>query len=302
MQTCSVFSPAKVNFFLAVTGRRTDGFHDIVSIAAPVDFGDTLNLSLAAGDSDTVGCLMADVPTDGTNLVLRAAKGWRAAGGVAPPIHFEIEKRIPPGSGLGGGSSNAVAALRGLEQAAENPLGAGVVMKIAESLGSDCPLFLSDGPVVMRGRGERIETLESRAIQRLRGAEIMVCRPRIGVDTSWAYGQLADQAPGSYLESGVAEARVSAWLSGSEPNDSMSFNSFEQVAFAKFVALPVLGQRLQARHGLALRLSGSGSACFAWLNPKTDWVSLIADVRDAFGENCFVERARVGAGMFGNCG
>lgn len=302
METCAVFSPAKVNLFLAVTGRRPDGFHDLVSVAAQLEMGDTLRLERAGVEGDSVECAMPGVPEDGTNLVMRAAGAWREAGGMAPPVRFVIGKRIPPASGLGGGSSNAVAALRGLEQVSAKPLGAEALARIAAALGSDCPLFLAEGPVIMRGRGERIESLEPEATLRLRGADLLVCRPRIGVDTAWAYARLAGAAPGSCLDSAEAEARIGAWRAGGGGNDELSFNSFEPVVFTKFVALPALGKRLLDRHGLALRLSGSGSACFAWLRPQADWGAVVAEVRDAFGDDCLVERTRVAILPRGNGG
>lgn len=292
MQTCSVFSPAKVNLFLAVTGRRPDGFHELVSVAAQLRFGDTLRLEPAAGEGDSLECVMTGVPVDATNLVLRAARAWRSAGGEAPPVRFVLEKRVPPQSGLGGGSSNAVAALRGLERIATQPLGADALARIAAGLGSDCAMFLHDGPVIMRGRGERIEPLPETAAARLREGELLLVRPAVGVETAWAYGKLASGPPGSILAATEAESRLAAWVAGAGTNDSLSFNSFEPVVFGKFVGFPVLGRRLAERHGLALRLSGSGSACFVWLNAGTDRGALVADVRDALGDTCLVERTR----------
>jgi len=270
-------------------------------MAAQLELGDTVRLETGEGEGDTVECEMTGVPNDDTNLVLRAAKAWRDEGGIAPPVRFVLEKKIPPRSGLGGGSSNAVAALRGLEKIATNPLGADVLRAIASALGSDCPLFLAGGPVVMRGRGEQVARLAPAHASRLCGADLLVCRPRIGVDTAWAYGRLVEGAPASYLNATEAEARVEAWLAGSATNDALSCNSFEPVVFTKFIALPVLGKRLQERHGLALRLSGSGSACFAWLAPRTDWDAVAQDVRDAFGSDCLVERTRVAPPQSGDC-
>lgn len=290
MQTCSVFSPAKVNLFLAITGRRPDGFHDLVSVAAQLELGDTLRLEPAEGQGDLLACAMSGVPVDATNLVLRAAQAWRAAGGEAPPVRFLLEKRVPPQSGLGGGSSNAVAALRGLERIATRSPGAGALAGIAAGLGSDCAMFLHDGPVVMRGRGDRIEPLPKAAAARLGEGELLLVRPAVGVETAWAYGKLAAGAPGSYLAAREAEARVAAWVAGGGANDALSFNSFEPVVFGKFVAFPVLARRLADRHGIALRLSGSGSACFAWLKVGTDWQALVADLRVALGDSCLIER------------
>lgn len=292
MDICTVSSPAKVNFFLAVTGRRADGFHDLVSVAAQLELADTVQLEPGAGQGDSVACTMPGVPTNATNIVLRAAQAWRQAGGEAPPIRFVLEKKIPPQSGLGGGSSNAVAALRGLERIAAKPLGAEAIRAIAITLGSDCALFLADGPVIMRGRGERIEPLPAVAAARLRAGELLVCRPGIGVETAWAYGRMAANAPDSYLGAADAEARIALWVAGGS-NDSLSFNSFEAVVHEKFIALPALAHRLEQRHGLGLHLSGSGSACFAWLRPDTDWGAVAADVRDAFGERALLVKTRI---------
>jgi 4-diphosphocytidyl-2-C-methyl-D-erythritol kinase len=299
VQTCSVFSPAKVNLFLAVTGRRPDGFHELVSVAAPLRFGDTLRLQPAAGQGDTLECPMPGVPVDATNLVLRAAQAWRAAGGEAPPVRFALEKRVPPQSGLGGGSSNAVATLRGLEKIATRALGAGELAGIAAGIGSDCAMFLHDGPVIMRGRGEKIETLPEPAAARLLAGELLLVRPTVGVETAWAYGKLAAGSPHSYLAAIEAESRVAAWVAGGATNEALSFNSFEPVVFGKFVAFPVLGRWMAERHGLVLRLSGSGSAGFAWLKAGADWDALVADLRNALGEDCLIERTGLTGGHQG---
>ena len=107
----SLPSPAKVNLFLAVTGRRADGFHDLVSVAALLDFSDELEVAPAAAGF-TLECDDAAVPTDGNNLVLKAAAAFVAATGWKGGGHFKLTKRIPMGAGLGGGSGNAVTAVR----------------------------------------------------------------------------------------------------------------------------------------------------------------------------------------------
>ena len=153
MSTITRVAPAKLNLFLAITGRREDGFHELVSVVAPLKFGDTLRVEPATEFS--LGCDVPDVPVDGTNLVLRAAQAFAAASGWRGGARFFIEKRIPMGAGLGGGSSNAVAALRALNVLAGPAQGLApeALARVAAQLGSDCPLFLHDGPVVMRGRG-----------------------------------------------------------------------------------------------------------------------------------------------------
>jgi 4-diphosphocytidyl-2-C-methyl-D-erythritol kinase len=295
--TLSFAAPAKVNLFLAITGRRADGFHELVSVVAPVDFGDTLSFQPSPGEAGGFSLVCDDptVPTGEENLVLKAAglfcqrSGWKGGG------RFVLTKRIPLGAGLGGGSSDAVAALRALNQAAGAPLDAAALALLAASLGSDCPLFLSGGPWVMRGRGERLEPLPSSARQRLSGRGLLLFKPSFGISTPWAYQQLAAGAPASYLPPAEAEARLAGWLGRSEaPAEELLFNNMEPPAFRKFVALPVLLGLLAERFGLQARMSGSGSACFALLKDDTPVESISAAIREAWGGDCFVHQTRLG--------
>lgn len=289
-----VFAPAKLNLYLAVTGRRADGFHDLVSLVAPLDVGDTLRLEAAAGPGDELRCTAPGVPTDPGNLVLRAAAAWRAAGGKAPPVRFVLEKRTPTGAGMGGGSSDGVAALRGLQAVASEGLPAERVAVLAGGLGSDCPLFLADAAVIMRGRGERLEPLDVAEQSRLRGRRVLVCRPGFGIDTPWAYGRLVAGAPASYTPEPEAEARLQAWRRGDLGLEDLLANSFQPVAFAKFAAFPALAARLLERLGLRLHLTGSGSACFALLPDGADMAAATELVRAAWGPEAFVCTARLG--------
>ena len=207
MSPISIFAPAKINLFLAVTGRRSDGFHDLVSVVAPLDFGDTLRVEPAARFS--IVCENSEVPGDETNLVLKAARAFAMATKWGGAATFFLEKRIPMGAGLGGGSSDAVAALRALNQLAgpQYALPPEALAATAVQLGSDCPLFLHGVPVVMRGRGERVTPLPESVARRLQGRRVLLFKPGFGIATPWAYGQLAAAAPGSYLPSSDAEAR-----------------------------------------------------------------------------------------------
>ena len=294
MPPLSQFSPAKLNLFLAVTGRRADGFHDLVSLAAPLTFGDTLQVEPAA--AFTLDCDVPGVPLDEGNLVLQAARAFREAApaGALAGAAFRLEKRIPMGAGLGGGSSNAVAALRLLNRLAGSraALDPAALAALAARLGSDCPLFLHEGPVVMRGRGERLEALPPGALARIRGLRVLVFKPAFGIATPWAYARLAALAPRSYLPAAEAEARLAAWLSsGTAPLEDLLCNTLETPAFGKFLALPVLLDRLRREFGLAPRMSGSGSACFALLPAGSDAAPIRQAIREAWGESAFVTEA-----------
>ncbi|MEX2044191.1 MAG: 4-(cytidine 5'-diphospho)-2-C-methyl-D-erythritol kinase [Opitutus sp.] len=287
-----MFSPAKLNLFLAVTGRRPDRFHDLVSVAAPLDFGDTLHAEPADGFS--LSCDDPEVPVDDSNLVLRAARAFAAESGWRGGARFRLEKRIPVGAGLGGGSSNAVAALRVLNRLSGDLLdGAGLAM-LAAALGSDCPLFLAGGPIVMRGRGERLEPLTSPAVGRISGRRVLVFKPGFGIATPWAYGRLAAMAPGGYVKPAEAEARLAAWCGDTDaPLETLLFNSMEAPVFAKFVALPTLVGQLAAQTGVQARMSGSGSACFALLPDGTPTAAIFQSIRDAWGLSAFAVEARL---------
>lgn len=291
MSTVEVFSPAKINLFLAVTHRRADGFHELVSVAAPLEWGDTLRA--AAAPDFTLACDQPALPVDETNLVLRAARAFAAATGRPGGAALALTKRLPVGAGFGGGSSNAVATLRALNALGGEPLGAPALAALAGGLGSDCALFLPGGPVAMRGRGERVTPLPAGAASRLRGRRVLVFKPAFAISTPWAYAQLAARA--DYLPAAEAEARLAAWLEGEAPAERLLYNGMEGVAFAKFPALPVLLRRLEERFALAPRLSGSGSGCFALLpdrNPPP-FAVLAAEIREAWGPGALAVETRL---------
>ncbi|MDB6093866.1 MAG: 4-diphosphocytidyl-2C-methyl-D-erythritol kinase [Verrucomicrobia bacterium] len=291
MAPLELFCPAKLNLFLAVTGKRPDGFHDLVSLAAPLEFGDTLTFEASTGPDFSLACDDPAVPRDSSNLVLRAAQAFRAASGWTGSARFVLTKRIPMGAGLGGGSSDAAMALVGLNRLAGSPLSGSKLAEVAAEVGSDCPMFLLGGPVVMRGRGEQVDAAPDRVAAALQGRRVLVFKPAFGISTPWAYAALAKGAPGSYLPKGKAEESLEDALAGMRAGDEPGpgwFNSLERPAFAKFTALPVLLARLQRRFGLAPRMSGSGSACFALLPENAPVDEIVALVRDAWGASSFV--------------
>lgn len=285
-------APAKVNLCLAVTGRRRDGYHDLVSVAVPLDFGDALAAEETAAGF-TLACDDPAVPADGGNLVLKAAAAFAAATGWKGGAAFRLTKRIPSGAGLGGGSSDAVAALRALNRLAGGRLPAADMAGVAASLGSDCALFLQNAPVVMRGRGERVAALPAAAAARLHGRRVLLFKPGFAIGTPWAYDRMAREAPRHYLPAGEAEARLAAWLAGRAPAEELLFNNMEGVAFAKYPALPVLLGKLRAESGLGARMSGSGSACFALLRDDFVTAPAVALIRACWGPAAFVQEARL---------
>jgi 4-diphosphocytidyl-2-C-methyl-D-erythritol kinase len=286
-------SPAKVNLMLSVHGRRADGFHALTSLVVALDFGDILSVKLSRS-GDVLRCSDPAVPLGPDNLILKAAAAFRthligsgqAQLGQDFTFEFDLDKHIPMAAGLGGGSGNAVVALRGINQLLGKPLTDAALFKIAAGLGSDCPFFIEARPVLMRGRGEIIEPLDTAVVARLKGARLVLFRPSFGVDTAGAYGRLAGGAPGSYEAEPHALARLERFCAGGALSELL-FNSFEGPVGAKYLAISVLLEDLRAA-GVDCLMSGSGSCCFALLHESGPCAEQIGQmVRNAWGDTVF---------------
>ncbi len=149
-----VAAPAKLNLFLEILGKRDDGFHELVTVMTTVDLSDTLRVTRIESGI-RLACEAPGVPADATNLAWRAAELAieRYGGGYA----IELEKRIPSGAGLGGGSSDAAAVLLAADRLEGGACDPDTWSAAAASLGSDVPFFLYGGTAICRGRGERVE-------------------------------------------------------------------------------------------------------------------------------------------------
>jgi len=250
MQGLSLFCPAKINLGLAVIGRRDDGFHDIESYLACISLGDTLYLSPASSFnlqlSGTPG-----VPADRRNLVCRAADLFAKAAEIEVKLSLQLAKRIPPGSGLGGGSSDAAATLLGLNHYYGGPLGKDDLHELAARLGSDVPFFLMGGTALATGRGE---VLESRSIPREQ--YLVLALPQAAVSTAWAYLQLTEVDFGP-----LDRESIERWLAGGEKPSSLP-NAFTRPVCATFPIIERSIDLLQQAGLEAVSMTGSGAACF----------------------------------------
>ncbi|MCZ6674258.1 MAG: 4-(cytidine 5'-diphospho)-2-C-methyl-D-erythritol kinase [Verrucomicrobia bacterium] len=289
-----LFSPAKVNLLLAVTGKRTDGYHDLLSLVSPITFGDFVTVTVDDATGDPVlSCTNPEVPSGDENLVIQAAKAFLAATGLAKGLTIHLEKHIPTEAGLGGGSSNAATTLMILNRVFSEPLSIEDLTDLATELGSDCPLFLHREPVLMRGRGEQIERLDPTIVAGLLGRRLAVFKPSIGVSTPWAYGRLASQEK-SYADREKTETRVLAWKQGELALEELMFNSLEDPVFEKFVALPALFESIQENLGLQCLMSGSGSSCFALMGESDRGEGLKTMVREAWGDEAIYFECQLG--------
>ncbi len=301
--TKRMFCPAKVNLFLAVTGRRADGFHELISLVAPVSLGDDLIVSVAArpGTLELV-CEDDRIPLDETNLVMRAAREFLRISGHEEGLRFELVKRIPVEAGLGGGSSDAAGALLLLNDLFDHPFSMATLEEMAAELGSDCPFFLRGEPRIMRGRGENLEALSGERKRDLAGRWVALFKPMFGINTAWAYDQLAGARPSAYVDPGEAEDRLAAWNTGRSELEALLFNNLEVPVFKKYVALPTLLQQIREDLHLPCAMSGSGSTCFALLPDFNKGADLADLVKRAWGENTFLRFCQLGGGEINHRG
>lgn len=291
MMETEIFSPAKINLTLAITGKRSDGFHGLTSLVAPVSFGDQVSVrALSGGSSIVLTTNNASLPVDESNIAWRAADRFLKRFGIEASIEIRIEKRIPIGAGLGGGSSNGSAVLSGLAKLFDVD-DFEALTSIATELGSDCPLFLRPEPLIMRGRGEVIERLGGKVIGRIAGKLVVLFNPGFGISTAWAYGSLA-ASPQFYANESEAEAELAEWKRGERPLESLLMNSFDEIIGRKYPSIPLLLECIRKETGATCLMSGSGSSCFAFCDG-----SAIARIRsiisDKWGQSAFFEAARI---------
>jgi 4-diphosphocytidyl-2-C-methyl-D-erythritol kinase len=264
-------APSKINLNLLVGPRRTDGFHPLDSYVARVTLFDRILLQPVEDDSVRLICEGMDCGPDEDNLAIRAARSLvdlRGRGGVE--IH--LEKRIPPGRGLGGGSSDAACVLWGLNRLWKMDLGESRLMDIAASLGSDVPMFLGPPAARMTGRGEQLAPADVADFLAL------LWTPEFACATGAVYAAF-DERPQEMLpqlDPGVIEGPVSQWRSRLQ-------NQLAAPAGRVEPKLETLRRRLSDATSLPVCVTGSGSALFALCQDRPEariaWERLDEELR-----------------------
>lgn len=253
-RSATVFdAPAKINLALHVVGKRADGYHQLESLAVFTEFGD--KLSVAPSPSDTFGASgrFADaVPLDGTNLVLRARDALRAiTERGCPPVALSLEKTLPVASGIGGGSSDAAAALKALAEHWRLSPDADL-RAIGAKLGADVPMCLVARPLVARGIGDRID--EVKAFPAL---NLVLVNPGIAVSTASVFRLLTrtDNPPLPPLPTLPNYDQLVAWLRSTH-------NDLQDAAATVAPSIADALEVLSAEGSDFARMSGSGATCF----------------------------------------
>lgn len=295
----TLISPAKVNLFLLIEGLRPDGFHDLMSVVSPISLVDELTIHLGAvGKPDSLKCegIVGDIGFMADNYVLKATRLFRERVKVVQSIHFDLKKSIPISAGLGGGSSNAVAALKGLNQLLGDPLTAETLFELSLSLGSDCPFFLKPVTSLMRGRGEDVTPMMEKYQRLFMGRRLLIFKPEFPISTPWAYSKIKEQGVVCYQTKAETEAFYKKWLADLEKDGTILLNNtFERVVFEKYLAIPELLESLNQRFKLECSLSGSGSACFALLEEGHPVDAIRQVIQEAWGDHTPVHECTITA-------
>ena len=259
MSAMQVLAPAKINLSLKILGRRNDGFHEIETLISPISLADKIDIERQSRWIDFM-CDDRSVPPGDENLVVRAAKLFFEKTKVTAGVGIKLQKQIPHGAGLGGGSSDAASTLIALNQLFETKLSREEMAKLGSTIGSDIAFFLFASPAVCKGRGEIVEPTKLK-----KKLSILLLKPAFFVSSGWAYSRWQDSRE---------IPRISC-----QPQNfgGQSFvNDLERPVFEKFIFLAQLKTWLlkQAEVGAAL-MSGSGSTVFAVMRDNAD-VDLVA--------------------------
>ncbi len=251
----SVDAQAKVNLFLRVLARESTGYHQIETLFARIDLADAVRVETgtAARELEVTGI---DTGPREQNLAWRAAEAFIAAAGWPTGFRITIEKRIPVGGGLGGGSADAGAVLRALNALAPRPLPAEALATVGFQLGADVPFLATDAALALAwGRGERLLALRS-----LPAREVVLALPPFGVATAEAYGWLAESRQGAARHAPAARSidDLDRW----DAVARLAINDLEDVVAARHPAIDHTVRAIAAAGARIARMSGSGSSIF----------------------------------------
>jgi 4-diphosphocytidyl-2-C-methyl-D-erythritol kinase len=252
-----LLSPAKINLFLRILKKRTDGFHELASLFQAIDLSDKLEFSLST--QDILTCNNPHIPVDSRNLILKAVELFRKKTGIKFAVEVKLEKNIPHEAGLGGGSGNAATTLWALNQLLQKPASLEDLISWSAELGSDITFFLSEGTAFCTGRGELIENLKPFAKQKL-----WIAKPAEGLSTALVFNNLnlntlENRDPLKILEHFATKPEY--------------FNDLEETAFKLSPSLREYKENLLELGFENVCLSGSGTAFFCLGQPPIENLS-----------------------------
>jgi 4-diphosphocytidyl-2-C-methyl-D-erythritol kinase len=270
---------AKVNLGLSILGQRDDGYHDIESILQTISLADEIGITLG-GSSIALSSDDPDLPVDGSNLCHRAAKLFLEYAGEKAGASIHIEKRIPVGAGLGGGSSDAAAVLTGLDIILSRKAGNEKLRRMGLEIGSDVPFFIEGGTSLVSGRGELVTPVKPEPF-----FSYLIVYPHFSIDTKWAYGRIKFLTKKANYSS-INIYNFAATATKGEPMKLR--NDFEEVMLSEYPELSQIRELLTMHGARAVSLSGSGSSVFGIFHDRQEMNDALSVLR---GKGYWVQKA-----------
>ncbi len=293
-----VQAPAKINLTLEILGKRPDGYHDLRSLVVPVSLYDTLTLTPTAGGAIDVSCVVVGLPGENQvllpapedNLAARAARLLRDKTGYCGGVKIEIQKEIPIGGGMGGGSADAAGTLVGLNRLWQTALTVDQLMELGASLGSDIPAMVYGKPVCMEGRGEKVRPISCHWPV---GTQwwIVVVNPGFNIPTRDIYRRFRTGLTSSqetFINACFALERGEVKLAAASLQ-----NSLEAVVFNKYPLLSMVAERLKSAGALGVLLSGSGASIFAVAANRDEALAIESQVKSELGSWLWTRVAKI---------
>jgi len=247
-----LFSPAKINLGLQILEKRADGFHNLRSVMYPTALCDIIEIHQLAETDVPIRFSQSGIRIEADLAKNLCIKAWKlfSSERELPNVAIHLHKQIPVGAGLGGGSSNASNTLRGLNLLSGSPVPPERLATMAGQLGSDCPFFLHDVPMMMEGRGE----LLSQVRVSLFPFYLVLLFPEINISTAQAYEAASPALPERHLNQ-LIKAPINQWK-------EVLVNDFEKSAFQKYPLLKELKRSLYSAGAKFASMSGSGSSLY----------------------------------------
>lgn len=268
MRSVILRANCKVNLSLRVTGRRDDGYHDLDSVFWPLpEPADTLRVTHISGSGLSFSCSDPALETSG-NIVVKAYTAFAGATSFAPGLSVYLEKNIPSGAGLGGGSSDAAALLAYLNGLAAregaSSLDPAALVKLGAKLGADVPFFFRNEPSHVTGIGDILTPLPAGTVAQCTGLHLVLVCPEIHVSTAWAFGTWDEKHHANGLTNGGA-GDTSPLVCGVPIQNDLC-----EVVFDRFPELGKTLARMNSLGAVTASMSGSGSSLFGLFRARSD--------------------------------
>lgn len=275
-------APAKLNLTLEVGEKRSDGYHEVQSVMSCAALYDEVTLESGTSGEISMTCDCPGLPLDDTNLCLRAAKLFFKKTGIpCDGLHIELSKRIPMQSGLGGGSADAAAVLRGLRKLYRPEMMIKDLERMAAELGSDVPFCVRSVTAMVRGRGEQLLKLPKLPL-----CWFVICKPEFSFSTAEMYAKLDEKELVSSIDT-LGLIKALEYQDMQEISDRLG-NCFEGV-LEESSEIFAIKNRLLALGARNACMSGSGSAVYGLFTQEDEAKAAAAELQKAYPQTWFAE-------------